>query len=468
MDQRILEFITALRSAGVRISVAESNDALRALEHAGITEKERFRSALQATLIKDPQGIATFQRFFPLYFGIDMPPMQQPGGGGAMSEEEQQMLQQMLEQMLAQMSPEELAQLFQAMMRGEHLTNQELRDLLNQVSPPRTTNPSYQAWMARQAMRELQFSKLEQALQELLQQLREAGMSEEALQEIAQAARQNQQALAEQISQGVGQRMLEQTQPAQPRTADDLMDQPFERLNEQEARDLRSVVTRLAAQLRSRAALRQRRGKTGTLDAKGTIRANLRFGGVPITIRHRRRHLKPRLTVICDLSYSMRPVASFTLLLLYALQDQISRTRSFAFIDDIHDISTDFAESRTDQAIETIMYRVRPPRSYATDLGNSLSSFVQDHFGCVDHRTTVIFLADGRNNYHDPNLRDFEVVKRRAHRVIWFNPEPPHMWGKEYPDTLNSDMLEYARHCDAVHYVSNLRQLIQAVDSLFV
>jgi hypothetical protein len=245
------------------------------------------------------------------------------------------------------------------------------------------------------------------------------------------------------------------------------MDMPFERLSDREASDMRSTVMRLATQLRSRAALRQRRGKTGTLDAKGTIRTNLKFGGVPIIVRHRRRHLKPKITVICDLSYSMRPVASFTLLLIYALQDQISRTRSFAFIDDIYDISTDFSESRPVQAIDTIMQRVRPPRSYATDLGKSLKTFVDDYFGCVDQRTTVIILGDGRNNYNDPNLRAFEQVKRRAHRVIWFNPEPPHMWGIEYPDTLNSDMLEYQRSCDAVHHVSNLRQLIQAVDSLF-
>lgn len=230
---------------------------------------------------------------------------------------------------------------------------------------------------------------------------------------------------------------------------------------------MRHVINRLAARLRSRAALRQRRGKAGTLDAKNTIRANLRFGSVPMVLRHRRRHLKPRITVVCDLSYSMRPVSSFTLLLLYALQDQISRTRSFAFIDDLADISTDFAELRPEQAVEQVQRRIRPPGSYATDLGSSLHTFVRDHFSSVDHRTTVIFLGDGRNNYRDPNLSAFEQICRRAHKVIWFNPEAPHMWGVEYPDTLNSDMLDYARHCNAVHQVSNLRQLVAAIDRLF-
>lgn len=469
MDSRVVEFITGLRAAGVRISVAESLDALRALEQAGIANKELVRAALQTTLVKEPQDVPTFQRLFPLYFGSGTPPMQQPGGGGAMSEEEQRMLQQMLQQMLANMTPQQLAQLFQAMMQGQQPSREQIRAMLNQGTPPPMTHPYYQEWMTRRAMREMQFDKLEQALQELLEKLREAGMSEEALQEIEATARENQQALAEQIAQQVGQRMLEQIQAEgpRPRSIDQLMDRPFENLTDQEVEDLRGLVNRLAAQLRSRLALRQRRGKAGTLDAKNTIRTNLRFGGVPMIVRHRRRHLKPKLVVICDRSRSTENFVSFMLQLIYALQDQISRTRAFAFIDDLHDISTYFAESRPDQAIELVMHNIYPTRSYSTDLGNSLNSFVRDYCGCIDHRTTVIVLGDARNNENDPNLEAFSTIQRRARRVVWFNPEPPYMWGKYDPGSLSSDMLKYMPMCDAVHHVSNLRQLAAAVDALF-
>src|SRR5438552_3966957 len=102
MDERIVEFIAALRAAGIRVSVAESADALRALEHIGIDERDTFRSTLQATLVKDRGDSPEFQRLFPLYFGTDAPPMRQPGAGSQseMSEEERQMLEQMLEEML--------------------------------------------------------------------------------------------------------------------------------------------------------------------------------------------------------------------------------------------------------------------------------------------------------------------------------------------------------------------------------
>ena len=44
-----------------------------------------------------------------------------------------------------------------------------------------------------------------------------------------------------------------------------------------------------------------------------------------------------------------------------------------------------------------------------------------------------------------------------AHRRI-----RPRLWG-----TGDSDMPQYVPLCDAVHQVSNLRQLVDAVDSLF-
>lgn len=481
MDQRVVNFIAALRAAGVRVSVAESADALRAIEAAGITDKDLFRSALQATLVKDARCIPEFQRLFPLYFDVNPPPpMQQMGQGGRpLTPEEQQQLQQMVQQMLQRMTPQQLAQIFQSMMQGQPMDSDQLREMLQQMMPGQMQPGRYgrstqqmqrmQMRMSRQTMQNMQFDQLDELLQELLEQLREAGMDEQALQEIEATARANQQALAEQIQQVVREELLqgmqEQGNPQQP--FEQLLDRPFEYFDGCDIDDMRRVVARLAARLRSRAALRQRRGRTGTLDAKRTIRHSMRYGGVPFELHYRQRHLKPKLLVLIDRSESTRDVTRFLLMLIYALQDQISRTRCFAFIDDLTDITTYFAESRPEQAIENILNEVRSRRSYSTDLGNSLATLTRDYLGCVDRRTTVIVLGDGRNNHNDPNLAAFEQIRRRARRVVWFNPEPPHMWGMYDPGSLSSDMLEYATLCDAVHYVSNPRQLMQAVDTLF-
>ncbi len=59
----ILEFIAELRTAGVRISVAESLDAMRAVAAAGI-ERPRMREALAAALIKEEADRAIFDETF--------------------------------------------------------------------------------------------------------------------------------------------------------------------------------------------------------------------------------------------------------------------------------------------------------------------------------------------------------------------------------------------------------------------
>ncbi len=69
MDDRIIKFIAALRAAGVRISLAESADAMYAVNHVGIKQKELFRISLRATLVKDSDHIPIFEELFPLFFG---------------------------------------------------------------------------------------------------------------------------------------------------------------------------------------------------------------------------------------------------------------------------------------------------------------------------------------------------------------------------------------------------------------
>lgn len=478
MEQRIVDFITALRAAGVRISMAESADALRAIEAAGITEKDLFRLAMRAALVKEGRDLPTFDRLFDDYFGQGEPSLQQTGGG--MSPEDQEKMMQQMMEMLRTMTPEQLRQLFEAMMTGQGLSPEEIRELVEQNmqnmrpgSMPMSGmpfSPQFLQRAARQMLNSMRFDKLDEFMQELLEKLREAGISEEQLAQLAQQARANQAALENQIAREIGRNLARQmAEQRRQHTPEELLDQPFEELNYSASRDdLRALVARLAAQLRARAAIRQKRAERGTLDAKRTIRTNLRYQGVPIELRKRRRRLKPRIVVMVDRSVSTETVVRFLLLLVYTLQDQISRTRAFAYIETIYDISTYFDEHRPEQAIDLIMHEVRPRRSYSTDLGASLKAFTEDYGGTIDRRTTVIVLGDGRNNENDPGLQYLQQIRQRARRIVWFNPEHPSMWGQYDYGSLSSDMKKYEPLCDAVHYVSNLRQLADAVETLFV
>ena len=68
MEDRIIRFIAALRAGGVRVSLAESADAFRAVEHLGVQDREAFRLSLRATLVKDATSLPAFEELFPLFF----------------------------------------------------------------------------------------------------------------------------------------------------------------------------------------------------------------------------------------------------------------------------------------------------------------------------------------------------------------------------------------------------------------
>ncbi|MCC7446955.1 MAG: VWA domain-containing protein [Anaerolineae bacterium] len=456
MDKRVVEFIRTLRAAGVRISVAESADAMDAMDAIGLFERTNFRDALKTTLVKEKTDVPTFEHFFPLFFDTGAPPMFNMEQ--ELTPDQQEMLQQALQSLMGNMDA--LQQLIQQMMRGQPMSQEQMDQLGDMVGLPDANSPYQDSYYQRMMQRAMGMQQLQELLDQLREELEAMGMSEEAIDEIMEMMESNRDALADQIQKYVGssiaKNLAEQPKPEQP----DIMQTPFQYLTPDDVDALRDEVKRLAARLRSRAALRQKRAKDGNPDPKGTIRSNLRYAGVPIEIKYRDQHLKPRLALICDISTSMRYCSEFMLTLLYELQDQVAKTRSFIFIDDMHEISQFFNSERPEVAVQNVLDTHRPG-SYNTNLGNSLQTFFNDTLDAVDARTTVIILGDGRNNYNDPRLDLAYDLRRRARRLLWFNPEPEHQWG-----TGDSDMHQYAPISSGVFQVRNMAQLVDAIDRI--
>src|SRR5439155_8844183 len=88
MRERILAFVHTLRAAGVRVSVTETLDAVRAVAVAGV-ERDVLREALATTVVKDEGDRPTFDRLFdasfPLVGAGEVPGRKRRGaaGGGA-------------------------------------------------------------------------------------------------------------------------------------------------------------------------------------------------------------------------------------------------------------------------------------------------------------------------------------------------------------------------------------------------
>ncbi len=455
MESRILQLISALRASGVRVSLAESAEAFSAVDLMGIQDREHFRLSLRATLVKDVRDIPVFDKLFPLFFGQGQPPMMGGNPMDDMTPEEAQMLADALRQMA-----ESLRQRMERLMSGEQLSRSELEALAKMVGLNQSDDLRHQNWMAQRMMRALAFPEVRKAMQELTEQLAQMGMSGERIQQIRERIQQNMQGLEQQINQFAGERIAENLSEKPPSEGvDGLMNRPFDALSDADKKALQREVQRLAAALRTRIALRQKRAKSGQLDPKATIRANLKYHGIPMELRHRDRTRKPKIVVICDVSTSMRFCSELMLSFLFALQGQVRKTHAFAFIDHLEFISDEFTGSNADEAIASVLWRM-PSGHYNTDLGWSLNDFQNEYMDTLNSGTMLIVVGDGRNNYNDPRLDLFSQMSRRVTRTIWLNPEPPSMWHGD------SDMPKYAPLCDDVLKVGNLRELAAAVDEL--
>ena len=457
MDRRMVEFVAALRAAGVRISLAESADAFNAVDALGAAERDVFRVLLRSTLIKDHGDLATFDRLFPMFFQSGSPPpMFNPSQG--FSPEEARLVADALNDLNRQ-----LRKMLEKLLEGRPLTPGELRQLDRMLNLSDVSDLRYQDWMARQMEQALNFREVRQALEKLMETLRQMGMDRERVNQLREMLQANQDALQQQLHDFAGQRIVENMSRNNPKErVDQLLNRPFHSLGDDEMHLLRREVRRLAAILRTRLALRMRRARTGQLDVKATLRANLKHSGVPFDLHHRNHTLKPKLVVLCDLSTSMRYVSELMLGLLYSIQDQISKTHAFAFIDHLEYISPQLDAHPAEEAFELILRRM-PAGHYNTDLGYSLKNMVDDHLNVIDSRTILIMVGDGRNNYNDPRIDLFKLLSRRSRNAIWLNPEPVALWG-----TGDSDIPRYSPYCKTMFQVSTLAQLSEAIDRLLL
>ena len=141
MDDRIVQFISGLRAAGVRVSLAESQDAAFATGHIGIADHAPFQVALRATLIKEHSDEAIFDALFPLYFGHGAPPMLP--ATETLSEEQQALLREALRALAG-----ELSELLRRMLEGEGPSEEQMEAAATTydaiyVSPPAICSDLY-------------------------------------------------------------------------------------------------------------------------------------------------------------------------------------------------------------------------------------------------------------------------------------------------------------------------------------
>jgi len=458
MKDPILQFADILRSAGIRISPEEVLDALRGMEYVDLRERDRFHALLQTTLVKRAEDLPAFRRLFDLYFGAFPIPEDRLAPPEAESGT-QEALRGILEQVNEGVPP----WLRRMIQEGLPAMAAELAEAAERAGIRAIQYPLQASRFAQKIRRELGMESGEQDVARLLDRLAEAGVPESGRAALEAELLERIRLFDEMVRSFVERQARARLPRPENRTPGaELMEKSFGSLSGWEIRSMQQAVQQLARKIRDEASLRQRRHRRGRFSLKQTLRKSLRYGGIPLEVSFRkRRKSRARIVALCDVSNSVWNASRFMLHLLYSLQDQFDKVRSFVFVDQLGEITECFERRPVDEAIETALNDAGIPYNRYTDYGSVFEQFCAEWMDAVNRKTTFLVIGDGRNNFFAPGDGFLGRIRKRARRVIWLNPESRGFW--RFGDSM---MHRYARHCDEVRECRNLKQLIAFVNDL--
>jgi uncharacterized protein with von Willebrand factor type A (vWA) domain len=460
------------------VSLTENLDAMEAVQHIPIEDREAFKYALGATMVKNNAHWRSFETVFEVYFSLRGPEYKiKPGDDDAIDEMWREMQEQMRQGdgrggaggTMDSLTPEEMAQmLMQALMNGDQAMMRALAKQAVQrfagMEPGRPVGGTYYLY------RTLRNLDLDGMLDKLMDASREeVGGELTQLEERLERDEYNDriEQFKKEIEAEIRRRLVaDRGAEAMAKTLRKPLpeDVEFMHASRDEMQNLRKALGPLTRKLAARLARKRRHGRKGPLDFRNTVRHSLSYGGVPAEPKFKYpRPAKPELMVVADISGSVAAFARFTLMLVYAIQNQFSKVRSFVFIDGIDEV-TDFFRNTED--IQDAIHRVNTEADVVwvdghSDYGHAFEVFWEKYGKGIGPKTTVLLLGDARNNYHASQSWVVKEIRAKARHVYWLNPEP-----KSYWNTGDSIVGEYGTHTDGVYECRNLRQLEGFVEKL--
>ena len=479
MLELLAGFIAELRQAGLPVSLTENLDAMEAVKHIPLEDREAFKYALAATLVKNNTHWRAFETVFEVYFSFR-------GSEYQLDDELEKLLEAAEDEGQEgaegedgmkgsgggagdSLSPEELAEmLYKALLQGDDAMMRALaRQAVKRYAGMEPGRPVGGTYYLYRTLRNLD---LDAVLDRLMQQARQDSTEpltplEERLEHDEYESRIER--LKKEVEAEIRRRLVaDRGVEAMAKTLRKPLpeDVDFMHASREEMASLRKAIYPLTRKLAVRLARKRRHGRKGPLDFRSTVRHSLSYGGVPAEPKFRYpRPSKPEIFVVADISGSVAAFARFTLHLVYAISGQFSKVRAFVFIDGIDEV-TRFFEGVDD--IGEAVHRVNTEADVVwvdghSDYGHAFEVFWQRYGREIGPKTTVMILGDARNNYHASQAWVIKEMRKKARHVFWLNPEPRSYW-----DTGDSIVGEYGVHCDGTFECRNLRQLERFVDYL--
>ncbi len=417
MERIVTRFVAALREHGIRVSPGESLDAVQALGLCGMGSRRSSRELLRLTLVKNVNDIPTFNavfnRFFNRFQFVDP----------------EDNLPALMDAAISEMEGEFT---YLNERKGDH--DDEPGPLIKLDSE---INPEDLAEL--KSLTEIDPDDSDGT--ELMVQMK--GYRDKAKAPPRPTRRYTQNPLTIELGQ---------SNSYQSRVT----------FSPEEQAAMQDVVAKMMLRLRKDMRRMKNNQNRGKLHVIRTIQKNYRHDMVPFqVIMRRKRREKPRLVVLCDVSYSVSHASRFMLLLLHTLHNQLLDVRSFIYNRDLAEITEMLANMPVNDLMETIDKGDIVDLDENSSFGQVFLKFKKNYLENLRGRPAFIILGDARNNYDEANDWVLDEIREKSRYMLWLTPEERETWSRG--DCL-IDI--YGSYCDKVEVVKTVDDLSLVVEDL--
>ena len=492
MEKTLTNFIRSLRNAEIRVSTAETLDALSAVELVGYRDKGFLKDSLSIVLPKTPDEKETFETCFDQFFafkdisgessadsdseedGEESEGSESQGEGGSAGGERQnrqaggkknkskaksKSLSLIEEEEEEDLGPGEMTDPKSEL--GKLLLNNSVVELTTKMAAAGEAVDvreiqvfTQKGLYTRRIMDEMGLTELNYEIGDL----RQASTVPER--RLGQELRKRRDWLREQVRDYVEKQFLLNADVSGKRLREELLRKiKLSNVEHRNFRMIQEIVFKMAKRLATMHSRRKKVFKRGALNVPRTIRNNMAYDGAIFDLHWKSIKVdRPKVFAICDVSGSVANYARFMLMFLYSLEEVMPKVRSFAFSSDLAEVTDLFERNKIEDAISKTL---RDYGGGSTDYGQAFLDFRKNCMDDVDNRTTIIILGDARNNYGEAHGEVLKEMYDRCKRLIWLNPESRISWS-----TGDSEMRKYMAYSHQTEECNSLMHLERVVGNL--
>ena len=247
----------------------------------------------------------------------------------------------------------------------------------------------------------------------------------------------------------------------------DLLNKDLTKLNRFDPRML-EICQRLGKRIANKRSRRKIKSSSHKIDMRRTMRANLKYGGVPMElVKAKPRPHKNEHLFLNDISGSCEWISSWFFMLMFSAQTAFKRSRTFEFDNKVIETTKALKEEYLiDSFVKVRDLRVKNMMVHGTsDMYSAFKQFQEK--ANISNKSYIIILSDCRD-WAGPKVHGkpasvelIEEMARDAKKLIILNPEERKKW-----DIVDSCVSLYEEAGAQVFEVNTLNQLAHFVEQM--